>query len=52
MKKDKKGDEIPYMTPLLGPFRNIGISLTDPLGSYTGIPMPPDKLPEQDADDL
>lgn len=27
-------------------------SSTDPLGSYTGRPLDPHDLPEQDADDL
>ncbi|MBP3479872.1 MAG: hypothetical protein J6K03_10425 [Oscillospiraceae bacterium] len=52
MKQKKDVDKIPHMTPLLGPFRNIGISLTDPMGSYTGIPIPPDEIPVQDVDDL
>lgn len=25
---------------------------TDPMGSYTGLPVDPDDLPVQDADDL
>jgi|GEM_PF-2505203 len=27
-------------------------SPTDPLGSYTGVPIEEDEVPEQDADDL
>lgn len=27
-------------------------SKTDPLGSYTGVPVDPDEKPVQDADDL
>lgn len=52
MKQKKDVNKLPHMTPLQGPFHNIGISMTDPLGTYTGIPMPPDEFPEQDADDL
>ena len=28
------------------------IIVTDPFGSYTGVPMNPDERPVQDADDL
>ena len=52
MKKKKDVEQTSHMTPLLGPFRNIGISLTDPMGSYTGIPISPDEIPVQDVDDL
>jgi len=51
--KDKKDiEKIPYLEPLHGPFHNVGISMTDPLGSYTGTPILPDDVPVQDADDL
>ena len=29
-----------------------GCSLTDPMGSYTGVPNDPEDTPIQDADDL
>lgn len=30
----------------------IGLLTTDPLGSYTGVPIEKDEKPVQDADDL
>ena len=44
-----KMKNIPYPDDLLlSPVRMI----SDPLGSYTGIPEDPEDLPVQDADDL
>lgn len=52
MKDKQERENIPYFSHLEGPFHNIGISMTDPLGSYTGTPISPDEIPVQDADDL
>ena len=49
MKKTK--DQLPNK-PLLPAPGIFGISPTDPQGSYTGIPVVPDEIPIQDADDL
>jgi len=47
----KKKNQLPNQ-PLLPVPGIFGISPTDPLGSYTGIPVVPDETPVQDADDL
>ena len=52
MKQKHQQEQIPYLSHLEGPFHNIGISMTDPLGSYTGQPIDPFDQPVQDADDL
>ena len=40
--------------PLLNPDLPLDKSMvvTDPLGSYTGVPLDPHEVPVQDADDL
>jgi hypothetical protein len=52
MKDKVERKRAPYFSHLEGPFHNIGISMTDPLGSYTGRPADPNDKPVQDADDL
>lgn len=32
--------------------QDLGTAMTDPFGSYTGVPVNPFEVPEQDADDL
>ena len=52
MKKDGKKPEFP-LAPLGANKAGLwGIPMTDPLGSYTGVPVPPLEEPVQDADDL
>ena len=52
MKQKKKPDTLPVRLPLLGSMNNLGLIITDPQGSYTGIPEHPTEKPVQDADDL
>ncbi|MBE6959591.1 MAG: 5-deoxy-glucuronate isomerase [Ruminococcaceae bacterium] len=52
MKHKHEREDVPYLSHLEESFHKIGISLTDPLGSYTGIPVLPADEPVQDADDL
>ena len=52
MKDKLDREKVPYFSHLEGPFHNVGISMTDPLGSYTGQPIDPFDQPVQDADDL
>ena len=52
MKHKHDREDVPYSPRLEDTFLKFGISLTDPLGGYTGIPIPPDEVPVQDADDL
>ncbi len=49
-KKKKEIEELPRYVGVQGPFYDFGI--TDPMGSYTGVPIPADEIPVQDADDL
>ena len=42
MKDKLDREKVPYFSHLEGPFHNIGISMTDPLGSYTGTPISPE----------
>ena len=51
MMKRKKDEQLPQQ-PLFPITDAFGLSNMDPLGSYTGIPVPPDEYPVQDADDL
>ena len=41
---------IPFLNPDLPLDKSIVV--TDPLGSYTGVPLDPNEMPVQDADDL
>jgi len=52
MKRKKKPDTITVHPPLLGSMNNLGLVITDPQGSYTGVPEAPFEKPVQDADDL
>lgn len=49
----KEKDIVPVMFPT-APFGRMGMDLTvtDPLGSYTGVPSEFRDIPVQDADDL
>lgn len=49
--KDKQLFPILYPENSLG-VNNMGLVLSDPLGSYTGRPEDPLEEPVQDADDL
>ncbi len=48
--KDKNKDLLGKFIPLQVPMFNL--CNTDPLGSYTGVPLLPTDIPVQDADDL
>ena len=52
MKKDKEELKIPAFPPLGMPINPLGPVITDPMGSYTGVPVDMMETPEQDADDL
>ena len=52
MKNKYEREDVPYFSHLEDCFHKIGVSLTDPLGGYTGVPIPPEEEPVQDADDL
>ena len=49
-KKKKDIDTVPQFVGLRGQFQDFG--LANPMGSYTGVPIPEDDMPVQDADDL
>lgn len=50
-KKEKEKAAVCY--PLVqGTANTMGVFITDPMGSYTGVPLDPDDRPVQDADDL
>ena len=56
-KKRKARRDISVEVPQIGePLENPNFvtppALNDPLGSWTGVPMPPTETPVQDADDL
>ena len=46
----KEKQSVPYIVPK-APL-DKGIIAADPLGSYTGVPVDPEDVPVQDADDL
>ena len=49
----KNKDYIPYMFPdSLCAKMGVDPIISDPYGSYTGVPREPDEIPVQDADDL
>ena len=52
MERRKKPMHITTFPPLLGAMNNLGLTITDPQGSYTGVPEDPGEKPVQDADDL
>lgn len=52
MKNEKTNRDIPYIPLTRDKFDMLGMSLTDPMGSYTGLPIDPFEQPVQDADDL
>ena len=52
MKKEKTDRDIPYIPLTRDKFDMLGMSLIDPMGSYTGLPADPYEVPVQDADDL
>ena len=52
MTKKKTDRDIPYIPLTRDKFDMMGMSLTDPMGSYTGMPTDPFEEPVQDADDL
>ena len=49
-KKKKEVEIVPRFVGVQGPYYDFGIA--DPLGSYTGVPIPEYEIPVQDADDL
>ena len=49
-KKKKEVESVPHFVGVQGPFYDFLI--TDPMGSYTGVPIRKEDLPVQDADDL
>ncbi len=50
---EKKEPKRVICIPLLeGPVNSDGLFITDPQGSYTGVPVDPHEQPVQDADDL
>ena len=53
MKESKKDErqEIPFVPNILAS-PHLRRSLTDPLGSYTGVPEEKGEVPVQDVDDL
>ena len=52
MKREKMDRHVPNIPLTRDKFDILGMALTDPLGSYTGIPADPTEKPIQDADDL
>ena len=52
MKREEANADIPYIPLPRDKFDMLGMSLTDPMGSYTGRPFDPLEQPVQDADDL
>ena len=50
--KENKKDTIPYIPLTRDKFDTLGMIITDPMGSYTGIPVDKMEKPVQDADDL
>jgi len=52
MQHEKNERDIPYVPFTKEKFDFLGMMLTDPMGSYTGIPLDPLDQPVQDADDL
>ena len=52
MKREKNEQDIPYLPFTKEQFDFLGMMRTDPMGSYTGIPLDPLEQPVQDADDL
>lgn len=52
MKKEKRETDIPHVPLTRDKFDMLGMSLMDPMGSYTGLPADFHDEPVQDADDL
>ena len=52
MKDKYEQKTVPFYSYPDGPFHNVRFGMTDPLGSYTGVPVSPEDVPVQDADDL
>lgn len=52
MKNEKNEAKIPYFPMSKDKFDCLGMAMTDPLGSYTGVLKDPTELPVQDVDDL
>jgi hypothetical protein len=53
MKRGKKEPDIPCIPFTKVKFDFLGMMRTDPMGSYTGVPLlEGDDIPVQDADDL
>ena len=56
MKKEKfynhPVEEYTTRPPMEGPLNTTGLIKTDPMGSYTGLPIDKWEQPVQDADDL
>ena len=52
MKREKENRDIPFIPLTRDKFDMLGMMLTDPMGSYTGVPINPLDQPVQDADDL
>lgn len=52
MKRKIKPDTATVHPILMGTKYQLGSPITDPQGSYTGIPEDPMEKPVQDADDL
>jgi len=52
MKHNKKEDNIPHFPLTRDKFDMLGMIMTDPMGSYTGVPSELLDTPVQDADDL
>ena len=50
--RKKKGTKLPPRIPYTASMMEEHPIQTDPFGSYTGVPTPPDITPVQDVDDL
>ncbi len=52
MKEIQKDEQIPFIPLSRDKFDTLGMIISDPMGSYTGVPADRMEKPVQDADDL
>ncbi len=52
MVEKRKEEQVPFIPLSRDKFDALGMILSDPMGSYTGVPADRLEKPVQDADDL